>query len=34
MGKWFEEAVFYHMYPIGMIGALARNEQEENVRPV
>lgn len=31
MGKWFEEAVFYHMYPIGMTGALARNEQEETV---
>lgn len=31
MGKWFEEAVFYHMYPIGMIGAPARNEQEETV---
>ena len=31
MGKWFEEAVFYHMYPIGMTGAPARNEQEETV---
>ena len=29
MGKWFEEAVFYHMYPIGMTGAPRRNEQEE-----
>lgn len=29
MGKWFEEAVFYHMYPIGMTGASRRNEQEE-----
>lgn len=31
MGKWFEEAVFYHMYPIGMTGAPGRNEQEETV---
>ena len=29
MGSWFEEAVFYHMYPIGMTGAPRRNEQEE-----
>lgn len=27
--KWFEEAVFYHMYPIGMTGAPRRNDQEE-----
>lgn len=31
MGKWFEEAVFYHMYPIGMTGAPRRNEQTETV---
>ena len=29
MGKWYEEAVFYHMYPIGMTDAPRRNEQEE-----
>ncbi|MDC7291613.1 alpha-amylase family glycosyl hydrolase [Blautia schinkii] len=29
MGRWFEEAVFYHMYPIGMTGAPRRNEQGE-----
>ncbi len=29
MGKWFEEAVFYHMYPIGMTGAPRRNEGTE-----
>ncbi len=29
MGKWYEEAVFYHMYPIGMSGAPRRNEQEK-----
>ncbi len=29
MSKWFEEAVFYHMYPIGMTGAPRRNEQQE-----
>ncbi len=27
MGKWFEEAVFYHMYPIGMSGAPRQNRQ-------
>ena len=29
MGKWYEEAVIYHMYPIGMSGAPRRNEQEK-----
>ncbi len=29
MSKWFEEAVFYHMYPIGMTGAPRQNEQTE-----
>lgn len=29
MGRWYEEAVFYHMYPIGMTGAPRRNEQTE-----
>lgn len=29
MGRWFEEAVFYHMYPIGMTGAPRKNEQAE-----
>lgn len=29
MGRWFEEAVFYHMYPIGMTGAPRRNEETE-----
>ncbi len=29
MGKWFEEAVFYHMYPIGMTGAPRRNKGAE-----
>lgn len=31
MGKWYENAVFYHMYPIGMTGAPRRNESEETV---
>lgn len=30
MSKWYEEAVFYHMYPIGMTGAPKEN-REENV---
>lgn len=29
LDKWYEEAVFYHMYPIGMSGAPRKNEQEE-----
>ena len=28
MSKWYEEAVFYHMYPIGMTGAPLRNENQ------
>ena len=31
MGSWFEEAVFYHMYPIGMTGAPRKNEGTEVV---
>ena len=29
MSKWFEEAVFYHIYPLGLLGAPRRNEQTE-----
>lgn len=29
MGKWYEEAVFYHMYPIGMTGAPRENREPE-----
>ena len=29
MEKWYESAVFYHMYPLGMLGAPKANEQEE-----
>ena len=29
LSKWYEEAVFYHMYPIGMTGAPRQNTQEE-----
>lgn len=29
MSKWYEEAVFYHMYPLGMVGAAKRNDQEQ-----
>ena len=29
MAKWFEEAIFYHMYPLGMTGAPKRNESQE-----
>ena len=31
VGKWYENAVFYHMYPIGMTGAPRRNESQETV---
>lgn len=31
MGTWFDEAVFYHMYPLGMSGAPMENKQEEVV---
>lgn len=31
MNKWYEEAVFYHMYPIGMTGAPRVNDSEEIV---
>ncbi|MDO4295760.1 MAG: alpha-amylase family glycosyl hydrolase [bacterium] len=29
MSKWYEKAVFYHMYPLGMVGAPKQNTQEE-----
>ena len=28
MAAWYEEAVFYHMYPIGMTGAPRENKEE------
>ncbi len=31
MGKWYEEAVFYHMYPLGMTGAPKVNQEDETV---
>ena len=29
MAPWYEAAEFYHIYPLGLCGAPARNEQEE-----
>lgn len=29
MSKWYEEAVFYHMYPLGMTGAPKENKENE-----
>ena len=29
MNKWYEEAVFYHMYPLGMTGAPKENKENE-----
>ncbi len=31
MSKWYDEAVFYHMYPIGMTGAPRVNDRGETV---
>ena len=31
MGKWYDEAVFYHIYPLGLTGAPRVNDQEETV---
>ena len=31
MGKWYEEADFYHIYPLGLLGAPRRNEGGEVV---
>ncbi len=31
MGKWYNEAVFYHMYPLGMTGAPKENKETETV---
>lgn len=31
MNKWYEEAVFYHMYPLGMTGAPKENKEQELV---
>ena len=29
MSTWYEKAVFYHMYPLGMTGAPKKNQEEE-----
>lgn len=29
MATWYEEAVFYHMYPIGMTGARGKTQRRE-----
>lgn len=31
MGKWYDNAVFYHMYPLGMSGAPFQNQESEVV---
>ena len=31
MSTWYEKAVFYHMYPLGMTGAPKKNQEEEIV---
>ena len=32
MAPWYEEAEFYHIYPIGLTGAPRKNESEETVK--
>ena len=34
MGKWYEEAVFYRMYPLGMTGAPFENRERDDRSPV
>ena len=29
MNTWYEKAVFYHMYPLGMTGAPKENRSDE-----
>lgn len=31
MNKWYEQSVFYHMYPLGMTGAPMANDSQETV---
>lgn len=31
MNKWYEEAVFYHMYPLGMTGAPKENRENKTI---
>ena len=31
MSTWYEKAVFYHMYPLGMTGAPKENHDLENI---
>ena len=31
VSKWYEEAVFYHIYPLGLTGAPKYNTEEETV---
>ena len=29
MSFWYDDAIFYHMYPLGMVGAEKRNTVEK-----
>lgn len=31
MSKWYNEAVFYHIYPLGLTGAPKENKEEKVV---
>ena len=30
MGHWYNEAVFYHIYPLGLLGAPKKNEEQRS----
>ena len=34
MSTWYEQAIFYHMYPLGITGAPKINVQTDGDRPV
>lgn len=34
MSKWYNEAVFYHMYPLGLLGAPKENREPETVHRI
>ena len=31
MSKWYEEAIFYHIYPLGLLGAPKTHQDEREV---
>ena len=33
MSAWYEKAVFYHIYPLGLLGAPKENHRKEKQEP-